>query len=274
MTRTELTDVRTAARRTALVSGAGIAGPALAYWLVRHGYAVTVVEKAAAPRAGGYPIDVRGTALEVVRKMGILPRLREAHIDVRRLTFLNGDGSEVTSLHPHRITGGVAGHDLEVPRGELTDALYSAVRDDVEFVFNDSIDTLDQSGHGVDVTFRGGGERTFDVVAGADGMHSRTRRLVFGPEERFHRYLGYCFAVFTMPNTFAPLPRDHHVEHPGPGRGALRRRGRRRRARLPELCTAGAAVRRVRGPGSPAGPRNRSLRRRRLGGPGHAGRDA
>lgn len=203
MTRTELTDVRTAARRTALVSGASIAGPALAYWLVRHGYAVTVVEKAAAPRAGGYPIDVRGTALEVVRKMGILPRLREAHIDLRRLTFLNGDGSEVTSLHPHSVTGGVAEHDLEVPRGELTDALYTAVRDDVEFVFNDSIDTLDQSGHGVDVTFRGGGERTFDVVVGADGMHSRTRRLVFGPEEQFHRYLGYCFAVFTMPNTFA-----------------------------------------------------------------------
>ncbi len=87
-------------------------------------------------------------------------------------------------------------------RGDLTDALYAAVRDDVEFLFNDSIDTLDQSGHGVDVTFRGGGRRTFDMVIGADGMHSRTREFLFGPEEQFHRYLGYCFAVFTMPNTF------------------------------------------------------------------------
>lgn len=77
-----------------------------------------------------------------------------------------------------------------------------AVRDDVEFLFNDSIDTLDQSGPGVDVTFRGGGRRTFDMVFGADGLHSRTREFLFGPEEQFHRYLGYCFAGFTMRNTF------------------------------------------------------------------------
>jgi 2-polyprenyl-6-methoxyphenol hydroxylase-like FAD-dependent oxidoreductase len=88
-----------------------------------------------------------------------------------------------------------------VRRGDLTDALHTAVRDDVEFLFNDSIDSLDQSGHGVDVTFRGGDRRTFDMVFGADGLHSRTRELLFGPEERFHRYLGYCFAGFTLPHT-------------------------------------------------------------------------
>ncbi|MFI2506321.1 FAD-dependent monooxygenase [Streptomyces sp. NPDC018972] len=197
-----LTDIRTTPRRKVLISGASIAGPVLAFWLNRYGYAVTLVEKAGAPRSGGYPIDVRGTALEVVRRMGILPRLRDAHIDLRRLTFLEGDGSEVASLHPHTVTGGVAGRDLEVRRGDLTDALHTAVRDDVEFLFNDSIDTLDQTGHGVDVTFRGGGRRTFDMVFGADGMHSRTRETLFGPEEQFHHYLGYCFAVFTMRNTF------------------------------------------------------------------------
>ncbi|MER6948137.1 FAD-dependent monooxygenase [Nonomuraea sp. NPDC000554] len=203
MTHTDqLTDVRSTPRRKVLISGASIAGPALAFWLNRCGYAVTVVEKAGALRSGGYPIDVRGTALDVVRRMGILPQLQDAHIDLRRLTFLDGNGSEVTSLHPHAVTGGVAGRDLEVRRGDLTDALYMAVRDDVEFVFNDSIDTLDQSDHGVDVTFRGGGSRTFDMVFGADGMHSRTREMLFGPEEQFHRYLGYCFAVFTMRNTF------------------------------------------------------------------------
>lgn len=203
MTRTDLLrDVRTTPRRKVLISGASVAGPALAFWLNRYGFAVTVVEKAGTPRRGGYPIDVRGTALGVVRRMGILPRLRDAHIDLRRLTFLDGDGGEVASLNPHTVTGGVAGRDLEVPRGDLTDALYTAVRDDVEFLFNDSIDTLDQSGHGVDVTFRGGGRRTFDMVVGADGLHSRTREFLFGPEERFHRYLGYCFAGFTMRNTF------------------------------------------------------------------------
>ncbi|WP_134651204.1 FAD-dependent monooxygenase [Streptomyces sp. H23] len=186
---------------TALVSGASIAGPVLAHWLNRHGYAVTVVEKARTIRSGGYPIDVRGPALDVVERMGLLPRLRDAHIDLRRLTFLDADGDEITSLHPHAVTGGATGRDLEVRRGDLTDALYTAVRDDVEFLFDDSVATLDQTGHGVDVTFRGGGSRTFDLVFGADGMHSRTRELVFGPEERFHRYLGHCFAVFTMPNS-------------------------------------------------------------------------
>ncbi|MFE6157342.1 FAD-dependent monooxygenase [Streptomyces sp. NPDC056486] len=207
MTRTDqLTDITelstTPRRRKVLISGASIAGPALAFWLNRHGFAVTVVEKAGALRGGGYPIDVRGTALEVVRRMGILPRLKDAHIDLRRLTFLDGDGSEVASVNPHTLTGGVGGQDIEVRRGDLTDALYAAVRDDVEFLFDDSIDTFDQSGHGVDVTFRGGSRRTFDMVFGADGLHSRTREFLFGPEEQFHRYLGYCFAGFTLRNTF------------------------------------------------------------------------
>ncbi|MEU1804173.1 FAD-dependent monooxygenase [Streptomyces sp. NPDC019937] len=197
-----LTDIRTTPKGKVLISGAGIAGTALAFWLNRYGYAVTMVEKARALRSGGYPIDVRGTALEVVRRMGILPPLQDAHVDLRRLTFLDGDGSKVASVNPHTVVGSVAGQDLEVRRGDLTDALHTAVRDDVEFVFNDSIATLDQSGHGVDVTFRGGGRRTFDMVFGADGLHSRTREFLFGPEEQFHRYLGYCFAVFTLPNTF------------------------------------------------------------------------
>lgn len=195
-------DVRTTAKRTVLISGASISGPALAYWLHRSGCAVTVVEKAGALRDGGYPIDIRGTAVEVVRRMGILPQLRDAHIDSRRCTFLNADGSEVASVSPSAVAGGVGGQDLEVRRGDLAAVLYGKVRDDVEFLFNDSIDTLDQSGQGVDVTFRSGQRRTFDLVVGADGMHSRTRESLFGPEEQFHRYLGYCFAIFTMPNTF------------------------------------------------------------------------
>ncbi|MFJ6657150.1 FAD-dependent monooxygenase [Streptomyces sp. NPDC091377] len=193
--------VRGRRARTVLISGASVAGPALAFWLHRRGFAVTVVEKAPALRPGGYPIDIRGTALDVVRRMGILPRLREAHIDLRRLTFLDADGGEVASLDPHTVTGGAPGHDLEVRRGDLTAALHAAVRDDVEFRFGDSIVTLDPSDHGVDVTFHGGGERTFDLVVGADGLHSRTRAALFGPEARFHRYLGYCFAGFTVRNT-------------------------------------------------------------------------
>ncbi|MCQ4213803.1 FAD-dependent monooxygenase, partial [Streptomyces longispororuber] len=204
-----------------LISGASIAGPTLAYWLHRYGFAVTVVEKADALRAGGYPIDIRGTAIEVVRRMGILPRLRDVHIDARRYTFLNPDGLQVTSV-PGAIAGAVnRSQDLEVRRGDLADALYASIRDDVEFLFGDAIDRLDQSppdGPGVEVGFRSGRRRMFDLVIGADGMHSQTRRTVFGAEEQFHRYLGYCFALFTMPNTFG-LSRELMMWN-SPGRAA------------------------------------------------------
>ncbi|MFI0237631.1 FAD-dependent monooxygenase [Streptomyces sp. NPDC016845] len=198
-------NVSTTAKRTVLISGASIAGPALAYWLSRSGFAVTVVEKASTLRDGGYPIDIRGTATEVVRRMGILPRLHDAHIHSRRFTFLNADGGELAVLSPDAVDGSVKGQDLEVRRGDLGAILYALVRDDVEFLFNDSIDsigTLDQSVHKAEVTFHSGKERTFDLVIGADGLHSHTRGALFGPEAQFHRYLGYCFAIFTMPNTF------------------------------------------------------------------------
>ncbi|RZQ64613.1 FAD-dependent monooxygenase [Amycolatopsis suaedae] len=205
-------------RGTVLVSGASIAGLAVAYWLRRHGFAVTVVEKAGGPRDGGYPIDVRGTALEVAGRMGLLPWLREAHIRSRRLTFVDAEGGQVASVHPQAIVGGVEGRDAEVPRGELTRALHGAVSGDAEFLFGDSVDVLDEHEHGVDVTFAGGAERTFDLVVGADGLHSRVRELAFGPEQSFHHYLGYCFAGFTMPN-------ESGLSHEGvvwnsPGKGA------------------------------------------------------
>ncbi|RSM82694.1 FAD-dependent oxidoreductase [Amycolatopsis sp. WAC 01375] len=206
------------AKGTVLVSGASIAGPAVAFWLRRYGFSVTVVEKAGGLRGGGYPIDVRGTALEVARRMGILPLLHEAHIETRLLTFLDSTGGEVASVHPQAVVGGVEGSDVEVRRGDLAEILYGATRDDVEYVFGDSIDALEEHENGVEVTFRSGTRRAFDLVVGADGLHSRTRELVFGPEHPYHRYLGYCFAGFTMPNEFG-LSREG-VLWTVPGRGA------------------------------------------------------
>ena len=183
-----------------LISGASVAGPALAYWLHRYGIDVTVVEKAGAVRSGGYPIDVRGTAVDVVDRMGVLPQLRAAHIDTQRISVLNRAGKTVAAFGPDDLTGGQPGQDLELPRGELTSILYAQTRDRVEYVFNDSIATLTQHADRVDVTFDVGGPRSFDYVIGADGLHSNTRRLAFGPERDYHHYLGYCFAGFAVPN--------------------------------------------------------------------------
>ncbi|MFJ2813367.1 MULTISPECIES: FAD-dependent monooxygenase [unclassified Streptomyces] len=186
--------------RKVLISGASIAGPALAHWLDRYGFEVTVVEKASALRGGGYAVDIRGTAREVVERMGLLPQLRAAHVDSRRISFVDADGALIGALSPEALTGSDEGLDLEVRRGDLADALSGAVGDRVEFLFGDSIAALHDDGDRVDVTFVSGARRTFDLVVGADGLHSNTRRLVMGPEEPFHRYLGFTFAGFTLPN--------------------------------------------------------------------------
>ncbi|MFJ7276732.1 FAD-dependent monooxygenase [Kitasatospora sp. NPDC098663] len=188
------------ANRKVLISGASIAGPALAYWLDRYGFDVTIVERSSALRGGGYAVDIRGAAREVVDRMGLLPRLREAHVDTRRLSFVAADGAPICSVAPETVTGGAAGLDLEVRRGDLASALYAPLRHRIEFLFGDSIATLDDRADRVDVTFDSGAHRTFDLVIGTDGLHSNTRGLVFGPEDAFHRYLGHVFAGFTLAN--------------------------------------------------------------------------
>jgi 2-polyprenyl-6-methoxyphenol hydroxylase-like FAD-dependent oxidoreductase len=188
-------------RQTVLISGASIAGPALAYWLDRYGFDVTVVERADAVRSGGYPIDVRGTAIDVVERMGLLGQLQAAHIDSRKLTFVDADGAPIGVVRPESLTGGVAGRDIELPRGALTSLLYDLTRDGaIRYRFGDSIDALQDDGAGVDVRFKSGAQDRFDIVIGADGLHSNTRALVFGAEARFSRYLGFCFNLFSLPN--------------------------------------------------------------------------
>ncbi|CAL9344622.1 FAD-dependent monooxygenase [Streptomyces albus] len=205
--------------RTVLISGASIAGPALAYWLDRHGFDVTLVEKAPRLRGGGYPVDIRGTAMDVVDHMGLVPRLRKAHVDTRRLSFVDDAGATIAAVAPAELTAGVTEDDLEIPRGELADGLYELIRDRVEILFSDSIASLTEHPGHVDVLLRSGARRSVDLVVGADGLHSHTRGLVLGPEEQYHHYLGYCFAGFTLPAR-ADLSREAVVWN-APGRAAV-----------------------------------------------------
>jgi 2-polyprenyl-6-methoxyphenol hydroxylase-like FAD-dependent oxidoreductase len=186
--------------KTVLISGASIAGPALAYWLRHHGFRPTVVERAPTIRGGGYPIDIRGVAVDVVQRMGLLPETRAAHIDTRRFTIIGSDGKPAVSTDTTAIGGSSSDRDIELPRGDLTAVLYGPTKDDVEYLFDDSIATLDERPDGVDVMFASGGKRTFDLVIGADGLHSNVRRLTFGPEERYVRHMGAYSAAFSLPN--------------------------------------------------------------------------
>jgi len=187
--------------RSVLISGASIAGPALAYWLDRYGFDVTVVERAEAVRSGGYPIDLRGVAMEVIERMGLLPQVKAAHIHSRTISFVDASGGLIATIPMYDMIANEADQDVELPRGTLTGLVYGLTKDSkVRYRFNESIDTLEDDGDGVDVRFKSGERQRYEIVIGADGLHSNTRRLLFGPEEQFVHYLGQTFNLFTVPN--------------------------------------------------------------------------
>ncbi|WP_412538917.1 FAD-dependent monooxygenase [Longispora sp. K20-0274] len=186
---------------TVLISGASVGGPALAYWLTRYGFTVTLVERAPGLRAGGQAIDVRGPALEVADRMGLLADLRAHSTAMRGMTMVDGDGNELYRSEEHTLTGGdLASPDVEIMRDDLARLLCDAAGTGVEYLFDDSITAVAQDDTGVHVTFEKAPARTFDLLVGADGLHSNVRRLVFGPEEEFIHHLGTYLAVFTAPN--------------------------------------------------------------------------
>ncbi|MEU4831228.1 FAD-dependent monooxygenase [Streptosporangium sp. NPDC023615] len=176
---------------TVLISGASIAGPALAYWLSRSGHAVTVVEKAPALRPGGQAVDFKGETHRVVlERMGILDEVRRRRTGGTDQSIVDANGRPLATL-PAAFTGG----DVEILRGDLSALLHERTEADCEYVFGDSVTSLTDTAGGVHVTFERGAPRTFDLVVGADGIHSTVRRLAFGPESDYVRFLGYHYAL-------------------------------------------------------------------------------
>lgn len=182
--------------RTVLISGASIAGPALAYWLSRHGFAVTVVERAPAPRPGGYKIDIRGAASTVCARMGVAEQIRAVNTKVRGVSFVTADNKPIATMDADFMYGR-AGGDTELWRADLSRILIEACPDTVEWSYGDTITALTQTEAGVDVDFARAAPRRFDLVVGADGLHSTTRALAFGAEARYLRHLGRYISIFT-----------------------------------------------------------------------------
>jgi 2-polyprenyl-6-methoxyphenol hydroxylase-like FAD-dependent oxidoreductase len=207
--------------QTVLISGAGIAGPTLAYWLARHGFHPTVVERAAALRSSGSPVDVRGPAVEVADQMGVMPRIRHAGTDVTATSFVNATGRRVGRVNMRALQQAAGSRDVELPRGDLASILHQASRDHTEFVFRDAIVALDQDEHGVGVTFEHAQPRRFDLVIGADGLHSAVRRLAFGPESDFVQHLGLYVATVRLDGLDGLLDGGREVVmYNAPGRAA------------------------------------------------------
>jgi len=185
-----------------LISGASIAGLTLAHWLAAYGFRPTVVERTPGLREGGNGVDVRHLAVSVAERMGIMPRIRAASADVLGMKFVDADNratARISTLEPN---------SAEIMRGDLVALLHETARDGVEYLFGDSVSGLDQDENGVTASFGHAGPRRFDLVIGADGLHSNVRRLAFGPEARFVRHKDHYFA---FASTDAGLGEDRWV---------------------------------------------------------------
>ncbi|MHA6622477.1 FAD-dependent monooxygenase [Pseudonocardia sp. DLS-67] len=181
-----------------LVSGAGIAGLAGALDLDARGHDVTVVEYARHLRLKGTPIDIRGDAIEIVEKMGLLPKIREQRIRMSELLqFVDADGESIARIPMAEVSD--SDDDIEIVREDLVRILADALPDTVTIRFGESIEALTDDGDRVDVEFRSGRRERFDLVVGADGQHSAVRRLVFGPERDYLRHLGVYIALADLP---------------------------------------------------------------------------
>ena len=202
-----------------LISGAGIAGPTVAYWLNKHGFTPTIVETAPQLRAGGFAIDVRGLGVDIVKKMALWPQVRSLSTNLQKFVFVDDDDRAVAVVKAGALRRALQMEEfwVEVMRTDLSRILYDQTRQTVEFLFGDSIKSLSDDGDGVDVSFESGAERRFDLVIAADGQSSNVRDLAFGEDASFEKYLGYYVAVAAIENSELPLHTALNYSEPGRG---------------------------------------------------------
>jgi 2-polyprenyl-6-methoxyphenol hydroxylase-like FAD-dependent oxidoreductase len=184
-----------------VISGAGIAGPALAFWLARNGYRVVVVEIAPGVRPGGQTVDLRGAGGDVVERMGLIDEMRARAVEQAGAAWVKRDGSRRAEMPVTAFDGNGLVSKLEILRGDLVDVLYQATRNSAEYCFGTSISEVKQADDRVEVTLADGTMLPADLVVGADGPHSALRRLVFGPEKQFVKPLGGYTAWFSAPDS-------------------------------------------------------------------------
>jgi 2-polyprenyl-6-methoxyphenol hydroxylase-like FAD-dependent oxidoreductase len=171
----------------------------LAYWLNKYGFSVTVVERAPTLRKTGcHAVDLFRPAMDISEQMGVLPQIEKLTTGTSRMTVFREGKTRPTSVDLTKVFQAASDRHVEIMRDDLSEIYYNATRDDVEYIFGDSITSISDDG---DVTFEKGAPQRFDMVTGADGLHSNVRRLVFGEESRYSKFIGAYLTVLTVPNT-------------------------------------------------------------------------
>jgi 2-polyprenyl-6-methoxyphenol hydroxylase-like FAD-dependent oxidoreductase len=203
------------------ISGAGVAGPTLAYWLHRTGHEPTLIERAPHFRTGGYVIDFWGVGYRVAQRMGLEAAIRDAGYQMQSLRSVGPNGQIQASLSVDGFRRAADGALTSVARGDLAAIIYAAIQRDVETIFDDSITAINQHRDGVSVSFAQTKTRDFDLVIGADGLHSNVRRLTFGPESDTEHYMG-CLVAAAVVEGYRPRDEVVYVTYSRPGRSVAR----------------------------------------------------
>ena len=187
-----------------LISGASVAGLSTAYWMNKLGYNVTVVELANEPRISGAAVDLRGNTVDIAKRMGIFDQLKAHRLSVERVEFKNADDVTEGSISLKNEGAELPNDDIEIERDKFLGILFDGLKNDVDFIFNNSITALSETENDINVTFKNGSERTFDLVLGCDGMHSKVRKIWFGHEMEYNHFLGAYFSLTIVNKLLIP----------------------------------------------------------------------
>jgi len=203
--------------RRVLISGVGVAGPTLAYWLKEAGFEPTLVERAPALRSGGYVIDFWGLGYTIAERMGLLAEIDREGYHVQELRIVDDAGRRLARIGAAVFSELTGGRYITLQRSHLSHLLYERVEGRVEAIFGDEITLVEESDDCVEVQLKRGGTRRFDLLIGADGLHSAVRNLVFGLQPKSERYLGYAVAAFEA-RGYRPRDEDVYLIYGQPGR--------------------------------------------------------
>jgi 2-polyprenyl-6-methoxyphenol hydroxylase-like FAD-dependent oxidoreductase len=202
--------------KSVLISGVGIAGPTLAFWLKAAGFEPTLVERAPGLRTGGYVIDFWGLGYDIAERMVLLADINRVGYHVREMRIVNDRGKRLAGFGTAVFEELTGGRYVTLARSDLARLLFEKVEGTTEVIFGDEIIALKEQADAVQVRFKHGGERRFDLVVGADGLHSEVRRLAFGPQQQFEKRLGYAVAAFEV-RGYRPRDEDVYLIYGQPG---------------------------------------------------------